>query len=319
VGVAAVVSASSVVPRAFASYGKWAAGSAVVYISPANQDGVPASQVISALRAAMDDWNNQGGANFSYVYGGLVNDGATAFDNRNVVLFRNESTGNIAYTYTWWDSSNRLLDSDMMIYDPGFTYFATDGTCNSDTGYGVYLHDLATHEFGHMLGLSHSGVDTATMAMGYAACSTTQRSLDPDDIAGIQSLYGRGSSSGPTNTAPSVSISSPTANATFDSSNPVPISGTASDTQDGDLSPQLQWTSNLVGLLGTGPSVSTLLPAGSHAISATVTDSAGLTTTRTVSITVTAPGEVIAPAPAPAPTPAPTPTRTSKAKSPRRK
>jgi hypothetical protein len=278
----------SVSPRAFATYSSWSSKNAVVYINPANPDGLAAADVVSALRAAMDDWTTQGGSGFSFTYGGQVNDTASSLDYRNVVMFRNESNGNIAYTYSWWDATNHLIDSDMLIYEPGYTYFAADGTCNSNTGYGVYLHDLTTHEFGHMLGLSHSSVATATMAQGYEACSTTQRSLDPDDIAAIQSLYGKGGTGGTSNTAPTLTIVSPVANGTYDSTAAVQLSATALDSQDGDLSSRVSWKSSAAGSLGVG-TLSVLLPSGSQSITATVTDSGGMSTTKSVSVTVTAP------------------------------
>jgi len=233
---AALIAIGTVSPHAYASYASWASPSATVYVNPANGDGLSDSGVISALQAAMDDWNTQGASPFRFSYGGQVRDTTTQNDGRNVVLFRNESNGGtIAFTYSWWDSSNRLLDSDMIIYDPGYTFFAYDGTCNPNIGYGVYLHDITTHEFGHMLGLSHSNVPTATMYAGYAGCSTTQRSLDADDIAGIQSLYGRSSSSAPSNSAPSVSIASPGNGASYAAGAAVGFSGSASDAQDGTL------------------------------------------------------------------------------------
>jgi len=197
--VAVAIVVGSAAPRAYTTYSRWASPTAVVYINPANRDGLSDDAVIAALQAAMDDWTTQGHSPFTFSYGGRVNDTAARFDNRNVVLFRNESnSGMIAGTYSWTDASNRLLDSDTIIYDAaGYTFYASDGSCNASLGNGVYLHDLTTHEFGHMLGLQHSSDPSATMASGYATCSTTQRTLESDDIAGIQSLYGTSSAPPP--------------------------------------------------------------------------------------------------------------------------
>lgn len=55
---------------------------------------------------------------------------------------------------------------------------------------GVNLFQVAAHEFGHSLGLSHSDVRRSLMApfyRGYEPGFT----LDRDDIDGIQSLYGK--------------------------------------------------------------------------------------------------------------------------------
>jgi hypothetical protein len=285
---AALIAASTASPRSYATYASWPSASATVYISPANGDGLSDSAVVSALQAGMNDWNTQGASPFRFNYGGQVRDTTTQNDGRNVVLFRNESNGgSIAYTYSWWDASNRLIDSDMIIYDPGYTYFAFDGTCNSNNGYGVYLHDLSTHEFGHMLGLSHSTDPAATMYAGYAACSTAYRSLESDDIAGIQALYGR-SSSAPSNTAPSVSISAPGNGASYAAGAAVGFSGSSSDREDGALTSWLTWTSNIDGAIGSGGSFSRALSAGSHVITASVRDSGGLTGSTQITIAVAA-------------------------------
>jgi len=296
--VAAVVAAMTVgwpaSPGAYATYAKWANAAATVYISPANNDGLSDSAVVSALQAAMDDWNTQGASPFRFNYGGQVRDTTTGYDGRNVVLFRNGSDGNIiAYTYSWWDSSNRLLDSDMIIYDQTYTFYAFDGTCNPSPGNAVYLHDLAAHEFGHMLGLSHSSEPAATMYAGYATCSTTQRSLDADDVAGIQSLYGKSSSSPPTNSAPSVSISSPGNGASYAAGAAVVFSGSASDPQDGPLTSSVAWASSIDGAIGSGGSFSRTLSAGSHVITASVRDSGGLVGSAQIAITVAAAPQTI--------------------------
>ena len=103
-----------------------------------------------------------------------------------------------------------------------------------------------------------------------------------------------GGGGGGGNTAPSVSISSPASGASFASGTSVTFTGTATDTQDGTLTANLAWTSSLNGAIGTGGSFSTSsLSVGTHTITASVTDSGGLSGSSSRSITITGPAGVL--------------------------
>jgi hypothetical protein len=70
---------------------------------------------------------------------------------------------------------------------------------NSDAG-DVDLETVAAHEIGHTLGLAHSEDPNALM---YPSYEGPHRSLDADDIAGIQDLYGLASNPAPAPDVPS--------------------------------------------------------------------------------------------------------------------
>jgi hypothetical protein len=152
---------------------------------------------------------------------------------------------------------------------------------------GYYIEEIAVHEFGHALGLDHSSVSTATMYPGAYQCATWKSSLDPDDISALESVYPPGGTT--TDTAPSVTVSSPGNDSAFMQGTPVNFSGSASDKEDGNLSADIAWRSSIDGALGTGAAVSRVLSAGTHTITAQVVDSGGMAATKTLSITVAAP------------------------------
>jgi subtilisin family serine protease len=90
------------------------------------------------------------------------------------------------------------------------------------------------------------------------------------------------------NTAPSVSISSPSNGASFTQGSSITFTGSASDTQDGNLGASLVWTSSLQGQIGTGTSFARSdLVVGTHVITASATDSGSLTGQNQVTINVT--------------------------------
>jgi len=91
----------------------------------------------------------------------------------------------------------------------------------------------------------------------------------------------------PPNDPPTVSITSPADGSTFDSGAAISFVGTASDTEDGDLTASLVWTSDIDGEITD--SFSTTLTDGTHTITASVTDFGGKTATASINITVGTP------------------------------
>jgi matrixin len=93
-----------------------------------------------------------------------------------------------------------------------------------------------------------------------------------------------GASSAP----PTIAISSPSNKSSVASGEVVNFSGSADDAEDGSLTAAIKWTSSVDGTIGTGGSFSRMLSSGGHIITASVTDSAGLTVSSQVTITVSA-------------------------------
>ncbi|MEE9426039.1 MAG: putative Ig domain-containing protein [Methylococcales bacterium] len=93
------------------------------------------------------------------------------------------------------------------------------------------------------------------------------------------------------NQPPTASITSPTNGLSSTLGDNITFNGSASDVEDGNVSASLSWTSNLDGAIGSGASFSiTTLSEGAHTITATATDSDGLTSSDTITINVLASG-----------------------------
>ena len=113
------------------------------------------------------------------------------------------------------------------------------------------------------------------------ASVTDSGGLSGDDTVTVTISGGGGG-----NTAPIVTISSPENNASFPSATSISFSGSVTDAEDENLIASLTWTSNLDGQIGTGSTFSAVLSDGTHTITASVTDSGGLTGNASITVVV---------------------------------
>lgn len=91
----------------------------------------------------------------------------------------------------------------------------------------------------------------------------------------------------PVNAPPVVTISSPSAGSAYSAGEPIVLAASASDAEDGDLTPSITWSSSLDGALSPSAAGEALLSVGAHELTARVTDSAGKEGSASVSVTVT--------------------------------
>ncbi|NQV40644.1 MAG: matrixin family metalloprotease [Nitrosopumilus sp.] len=237
---------------------------------------------ITALLNTHTSWNNVATSSFTFEYGGetgkcpsLVQEckGRQTFDGNNDVAWlalRDANTLGVT-----WSGTGGNDEADMAL-NTNFSW-ATDGVNHYD------VETVFLHENGHVTGLSHSEDISAIM---YPSYQNVNRDLQQDDIDGITFLYP--GTSTPTNNSPTVTISTPD-NSSFDSITEISFTGSASDIEDGDLTANLSWTSNLDGSIGTGGSFSNSLSDGTHSITAQVTDAGGKTGSDSITVTVGTP------------------------------
>ncbi len=96
------------------------------------------------------------------------------------------------------------------------------------------------------------------------------------------------------NTAPEVTITSPSNGSVFAQGATIGFVGTATDVEDLTLTPSLDWLSNIDGDIGDGGSISTILSVGYHTVTASVTDSGGQSGSDVIHVVVVDPPGCIA-------------------------
>jgi hypothetical protein len=87
---------------------------------------------------------------------------------------------------------------------------------------------------------------------------------------------------------PTISIATPVDGAELSEGQSVQLVASVRDDQDTHLGDAVDWSSDLQGELGKGAMLTTQLQPGTHKVTATVTNSGGITATATVTVTVDA-------------------------------
>lgn len=178
--------------RAFSVNGPvWSGTSTTYFVNPNFPDasaGTTAQQIAAVQRGA-SEWKSAGQTPFQFLYGGQTSSTTTnASDGVNNVYYKGgDGSGALAVCFYSFIGAT-LIGFDIEFYD-NFGSFDFIWAVNPNSSQ-FDIDSVATHEFGHALGLGHSAVAAATMFPSVSAGSTVNRSLDADDIAGVQSLYG---------------------------------------------------------------------------------------------------------------------------------
>jgi hypothetical protein len=130
-----------------------------------------------------------GGANFDAFWAGNADGIGTT--NNNIVSAEgataNCSGGVLAYCELPISDGWRIRFCDSWTWDDG------PGLIGSRWD----IQGVMSHEYGHALGLGHSGSGSATMAPSGSPGQTSIRSIEADDVAGIQCVYGVASGTKP--------------------------------------------------------------------------------------------------------------------------
>lgn len=156
-----------------------------------NSRGLSDSFVSNTILTSMNTWDTR----VSFDVFGTRNtaqkvDGAdtSAPDGKNEIYFGSiSSPGAIASTTIWGvftgsPSTNKIVEFDLVFDQVDYNWG------NAQSG-KMDLQNIATHEFGHALGLKHTSCKEETMYPSTTYGETKKRSLNSGDIAGLTKLY----------------------------------------------------------------------------------------------------------------------------------
>ncbi len=170
------------------TFAKWPVGSEIPYhIDAPNNDGLSHDCVINDIVNGANAWGDVT-AGINLIYDDTAGYGVVGLNEVNDIIMRDESSGGaIAVTYTWYYRKGRqIVEFDMLFYDKDWTFFSLSCSPNSCNG-GFYVETIATHEFGHGIGIDHNRCQTSIMYPYADYCATN--TLTTEDEACVSNLY----------------------------------------------------------------------------------------------------------------------------------
>ena len=157
-----------------------------------HQGGLPSTGNRSefvAVHAGFEAWEDIEDSAITFSYEGTTETSVAALDYTNVISFQDDTfdfgSGVVAVTLTYYSRNVEeppIVDADIL-FSPNVT-FSIDGAPGT-----FDLQSVATHEIGHLLGLDHTAIVSATMNPTAGLGVTFFRVLQTDDRIGCSVLY----------------------------------------------------------------------------------------------------------------------------------
>lgn len=170
---------------------KWGAFPVDYIINPTNPQGLSSDFIALAISSSTEAWDAKTSPelfNNAYTIDNNVQYGVQ--DYKNVIAFGNYAQdGVIAVTSVWYTRVSKKIVEFDMLFDTDFIW----GDSTIDYSAVMDLKNIATHEFGHAVGLSdiYTASCSAVTMYGYSDYGDIQkRTLETADITGLQKMYG---------------------------------------------------------------------------------------------------------------------------------
>ncbi|MCP4389991.1 MAG: LamG domain-containing protein, partial [Gammaproteobacteria bacterium] len=255
-------------------------------------NGVLVAEDLSAV--ALDDWAGGGDTGLARANGGMNVGGMTAFEGEIAILRFYEkamSASEVQDNFSAVSGAGGIPAVTISQPTAGSVFTAGDTIMFSASANDIEDGDLSsglqwTSDLDGHLGTGSSISAILSVGDHLVGASVT-------DSSGLTGSNAVNLSVSAINTQPTITILSPADGAQFDTNDTISFNAAADDPEDGVLDASIVWTSDLDGPLGSGASVQTGLSQGSHQVTASVTDSGGLSANITISLTVIAGAPVI--------------------------
>ncbi|MEQ1757073.1 MAG: matrixin family metalloprotease [Vicinamibacterales bacterium] len=184
------------------------------FATDASASGVPAAALQATAAHAFSSWESVPTASISFAYVGFTGASPFADDGLSVIGFANEPDEDrtlAATGFTIDTLTGEIVESDIFV-NSAFLW----STASAGDPARYDLESVLVHEIGHFLGLDHSLVGETELLgpdarrvlasgsvmfpIAFGRGNTADRALQPDDIAGVSSLYPDGSFTSATGT-----------------------------------------------------------------------------------------------------------------------
>ncbi len=152
---------------------------------------IGASNAITVFTNAFATWNAADSGKVFY-YGGTTTAKNARFDGVNAVLWGRLSPSTIGVTYIWYYTSTGLVAEVDTVFNSRYPWFIFPDGAECQLSPDAYdLPDIATHEFGHWIGLDdlYNTVDADLTMYGYGAGGELKkRTLGTGDYNGANAV-----------------------------------------------------------------------------------------------------------------------------------